>query len=463
MSIASFTKKITQKDGGILHPNKKAAPAEEGDCVNVLLLTHRNSDNTGDQMIEACDVSLITAVMKSLNKNCRINSSGVGMVSFRYLESMDTALLAEAERVIQETDIVIFGGAPVFNYLYQNFYKRTAAMIEIARKYQKPVLFSAIGVEHYDESDSRCQYLKKTLNYDCVKQITTRDDFEMLKKYKVNENLLVEKAADPAVFAGKIFEQFKSEKQQKKIGIFVLRRNGFIDNGVPFTKEESAVLWLDLIHKLEEQGYDYELLTSGYCEDEAFLEWMIRKYGVNINKCVFHMDSPEKLVRKISSYEAVVSCRLHPSIVAFALDVPSVGIVWNSKVRGFYRSIGYEDRIFETKNIQAEEIVLKLEQIISEGVQKSETFLMSIYQTLFYGLASALEIEKKDLTPWSYEKLMEEIPVHIESSAKKQERRTRKKFRRIYKIYNECLDDMEALEKRVKALEEENFRLKGRR
>lgn len=462
MNIKSVIKNITKKDGEIRSSKQKIDSAEE-ECIKILLLTHRNSDNMGDQMIEACNVSLITAVMKNLNKSCQINSSGSGMISSRYLRSKESSLLAEAERAIQETDVIIFGGAPVFNYLYQNFYERTAMIIEIAKKYQKPVLFSAIGVESYDESDPRCQYLKKTLNYDCVKQITTRDEFEILKKYKVNENLLVGNAADPAVFAGKIFEQFRSEKQQKKIGIFILRRNGFIDNGVPFTKEASAELWLDLIRKLEEHGYDCELLTSGYCEDEAFLEWMVRKYGLNINKCVFHMDSPEKLVRKISSYEAVVSCRLHPSIVAFALDVPSVGIVWNPKVRGFYRSIGYEDRIFETKQIRAEEIVLKLEQAISEGVFKSESFLMSIYQTLFYGFIAALNIERKNLTPWSYEKLLEEITVQTESSTKTKERRVRKKFKRIYKIYNECLDEKEVLERKVKALEIENARLKEKR
>ncbi len=33
----------------------------------ILLLTNRDSDNVGDQVIEACDISLISAVMKNLN------------------------------------------------------------------------------------------------------------------------------------------------------------------------------------------------------------------------------------------------------------------------------------------------------------------------------------------------------------------------------------------------------------
>lgn len=463
MNIASVIKNITQKNGGILYRNQKADSAESEDCTNILLLTHRNSDNMGDQMIEACDVSLLSSVMKNLNIKCRINSCGIAVVPNGYLKSKQEDLLAEAERVVQAADIVIFGGAPVFNYLYQNFYERTVILLKIARKFRKPVLFSAIGVESYDEADPRCQYLKQALNYDCVKQITTRDNLEALKKYKSNERLIVGQAADPAVFAGKIYERFKSEKVPKKIGIFVLRRNGFTDNQIPFTKEESAELWMNLIHKLKERGYDYELLTSGYCEDEAFLEWLIVNCNIDAGKCVFQMDSPEKLVAKISSYEAVVSCRLHPSIIAFSLDVPSVGIVWNPKVRGFYRSIGYEDRIFETKGILADDIAGKLEQIIQEGVNKREAFLMSIYQSLFYGIAYAMDTDRKDLAPWTYEKLMEEILVYTEDSSKRQGKRAKRKFRRIYKLYNECLDQKEALQKRVEELENENHRLKEKR
>lgn len=459
MNITSFVKNMTQ-NGGISSHRKKADSAKKEDCVKILLLTHRNSDNMGDQMIEACDVCLLSAVMKNLNKNCRINSCGISVIPNEYLTSRDGAMLEEAERVIREADIVIFGGAPVFNYLYQNFYERTAIIIEIAQKHQKPVLFSAIGIESYDESDQRCQRLKKKLNYNCVKQITTRDNLEALKKYKTNEGLIIGPAADPAVFSGKIFESFRSEKIHNKIGIFILRRNGFTDNQIPFTKEDSAELWINLIRELEKRGYDYELLTSGYCEDEAFLEWMIGKYNIDVKKCVFHMDSPEKLVAKISSYEAVVSCRLHPSIIAFSLDVPSVGIIWNPKVRGFYRSIGYEDRIFEAKGMQAEAIAGKLEQVIREGVKKSEMFLMSIYHSLFYGIAYALEMERKELTAWTFEKLLKEIPAYTEASAKRQGKRAKRKFRRIYKIYNECLDQKEALQKRVEELERENDRLK---
>ena len=39
---------------------------EEDKRFNILLLTNRDSDNTGDQVIEACDISLIKTALYNL-------------------------------------------------------------------------------------------------------------------------------------------------------------------------------------------------------------------------------------------------------------------------------------------------------------------------------------------------------------------------------------------------------------
>lgn len=150
-----------------------------------------------------------------------------------------------SDRLIKKSDLVIFGGAPLFNYAYQIFYERTALTLEIARKYNKPVLFSAIGIEGYDENNEKCQRLKKTLNFECVKQITTRDGIEYLQQYKESPELVIGKVADPAVFSSEIFDNFKQKKNEKKkkIGIFVIRANGFKDNGIDFSRDDAAELW----------------------------------------------------------------------------------------------------------------------------------------------------------------------------------------------------------------------------
>ncbi|MGN0358867.1 MAG: polysaccharide pyruvyl transferase family protein [Blautia sp.] len=434
----------------------KEAGGDKNKKYKILLLTNRDSDNIGDQVIEACDIGIISAVMKNLGiekSDFEIESRAASIVSQRYIATRDPQLLKSARKSIKEADVVVFGGAPMFNFLYQIFYERTAVTLELAKEYNTPVIFSAIGVEGYDDNNAKCQRLKKTLNFDCVKQITTRDDFAALQKYVENKKTVIDKVSDPAVFTSKVFENFRSKKSEKKkkVGIFILRANGFVDNKINFTKEDSAAFWAGLVHNLEKNGYDYELLTSGHFGDEAYLDYLIRNYRIDGKKCVFNMNLPEQLVRRISSYDAVVSCRLHPSIISFSLDVPSLGIVWNSKVEGFYDSIGYSDRVLRVDNISAEAVVKKIGEIIDQGVKKDEEYLVSVYRYLFDGLRKTL-CPDKEAEPFSYEEILNNIPAYQGTSAKDKEEKLKRKFRRTYKTYNEVHEKSRQYQKTIEEL-----------
>ncbi len=421
---------------------------------NILLLTNIDSDNVGDQIIELCDIGLIKTAMRNLgipDDGYVINSRAASIVSKKYMATRDDSLLENARKTISNSDIIVFGGAPIFNFLYQTFYERTAVTLEIAEQYHKPVLFSAIGVEGYSDENPKCQRLKKTLNFDCVRQITTRDDFECLKQYKDSEHLVIDKVSDPAVFSGRIFDKFKAKSvaggAKKKIGIFVLRANGFKDNKIDFSREDSAELWMSLGAELENRGYNYEYLTSGHFGDEAFLDLLVRKYGIAENKCVFGINSPEKLINKISSYDAIVSCRLHPSIIAYSLDVPSVGIIWNNKVTGFYDSMGYHDRTIETKDISPEKIIDKLETAMDQGITKDGDYLATVYRTLFNGFKGVFRPDDTTSKPYTYEELMEMIPEYQGTSAKEMDQKVIRKFRRTYGKYNELFEKNVELKK----------------
>ena len=407
--------------------------------TEILLLTNRDSDNLGDQVIEACDIALITAVMKNLNipsYKYRIRSSEASIINQKYMKTQDEAYLKTALKLIQSADLIVIGGAPMFNYKYQDFYKRTAVTIELAEKYNKPIIFSAIGIETYEEEDKKCQYLKERLNQSPVKQITTRDDFDALQKYIYNPQINIKKVADPAVFSENVFSPFCAKKKKKKtIGIFILRANGFRSNKVDFTYADSIQLWTDLIQKLKAANYDYELITSGHFGDEAFIDYMVREGHVPFGKCVFNMNTPEKMIKKISSYRAVISCRLHPSIISYALKVPSLGVVWNTKVKGFYDNIGYGDRIISTDHIDTDAIVSKIDQIIEDGVHLDSDYQMTVYETLFNGIKNSLFPESTE-EPYTYEQLTQNIEPYAGTSEAELDNKLRRKFRRAYKEYN---------------------------
>lgn len=410
--------------------------------MEILLLTNRDSDNVGDQVIEASDIALIKAAMKNLGispSKYKINSRAAALITQKYIATKDPALLATAENAIQKADLIIFGGAPLFNYMYQTFYERTAIEIEMAQKYNKPVIFSAIGIEHYHEDNKKCQRLKAALNMDCVKQITTRDGFDKLEKFRAREDIVIGKVADPAVFSGKVFENYKLPKNangQKKIGLFVLRANGFKDNKYNFNRNQAAQLWRDLVVELENRGYDYELITSGHFGDEAFIHYLIQNYGIDANKCVFNINLPETLLARLSAYDGVISCRLHPSIISFSLEIPSIGLEWNNKVGKFYENIGYPERVVQVADLNAPHLVDKLEQAMEEGVLKDKDYLLTVYTTLFNGIKHVFRPED-DTIPYTYDELMENLPPFAGTSENEADEKLKRKFRRTYLKYND--------------------------
>ena len=457
-------------------------PIEEPKCdlstdeapktYHILLLTNRDSDNLGDQVIEACDIALIRTIMKNLgltHESYVLESRAAAIVPADYVLKRDPKLLVPAREAIQRSDLIVFGGAPLFNYLYQNFYERTAVTLELAKEYHVPAIFSGIGVEGYDEDNPRCQRLKETLNFDIVKQITTRDGYHLLEQYKENPDLIIGKVSDPAVFTDEVFRPFKSERPTadssgepvpKKIGLFILRANGFIDNKIPFDKFAAAHMWVDLIAELQSRGYDYELLSSGHFGDEAFIDYLIRNYKIDSKKCIFNMNQPEKLIQKISSYDAVISTRLHPSIISFALKVPAIGIVWNQKVSRFYESIGYGNRFIDVRTIDVKDVADRIDQAVSEGVTKDPDYMMTVYTSLFEGIRKALFPENSEVKPYTYDQVIEYLPPYEGTTKGQYNEKLRRKFRRTYKTYGEQGDRLSDLRKQLKEEKEKNEKMK---
>lgn len=428
---------------------------------NVLLLTNRDSDNCGDQLMEACDISLMHTVMKNLGyarEDYELRSRAAAFVSRKCVETHDPELIAKAEEVIRDADVVVFGGAPMFNYTYQIFYERTSMIVDLAQKWNIPVIFSAVGVEQFDESDERARRIKNALNQSCVKMITTRDGMKLLERIKERPDLKIGKVSDPAVFADRIMEKYDRRRSsenlrqmpedemppRKKIGVFVLRADGFVNNGYSFSRYQAAQFWVDLARELEMRGYDYEFLTSGHFGDEAVLDALARDYGIPEGKCLFAMNTPEMLAERVSGFDGIISCRLHPSITAYAFGIPAVGIVWNAKVPGFYEGMGYPSRAINTSGMTAKSVMDALEKAMDEGVEKDPAYMTPIYTMLFDAMKESIGEKEGSLerNAYSYDELIAALEPFEGTSEEEKQRKLIRKFRRTYMNYNKVSEKL---------------------
>lgn len=416
--------------------------------TEVLLITNRDSDNIGDQIIEASVISLIKAVAVNLNidlGSLKIRSRAASVISRKYMSTKDESLLKPLRRVISRADIIVFGGAPLFNYQYQPFYLRTIRTLELAAEYDVPVVFSSIGVEPYSPTDSRSQLLKHALALPVVRQITTRDGIHSLRQYVEDTDVPTALVADPAVFADSVFgieprtHDVSNAPTGRRIGLVVTRAGIFKDNGIRFSEKDQRDFWLGVIAELKARGDDFRIFTTGHFTDEIFLDSLVRHHGVPNKKAVVPINSPEELLEELRTCDGVIAYRLHASITAFALGIPSIGLSWNFKVPEFYRSIGYPDRALSAADWEPATVVAALDSAMSEGVIKGDDTLMSVYRTLFAGLKSVIAPES-DSRAFSISELRDRMPRYEGTSRDQYQEKIRRKLRRSYGYYQERIN-----------------------
>ena len=279
----------------------------------------------------------------------------------------ERCISTQFSRILNDVDYIIFVGGGVIKFKVQILDYVVEEVVKIAQRNGSPILMNAVGVEGFDCCDKRCVKLKESLNSPILKYISTRDDFQTLKhKYlERNNNTLCELVSDPAVWASECYNVQKNLFSDV-IGINVARGEIFYDYGRDFSSEAMVDFYVQLVRIVLCSGYKVELFTNGLDQDNVFLERVVQK----LNDCVLKKRIPSsarELVEIIASYKAVVATRMHAGIIAYSLDVPAVGLVWNEKIKFFWERAGHPQNCVELKDLTAEFVFLTLTKALQNG------------------------------------------------------------------------------------------------
>lgn len=351
--------------------------------IKILLLTYKDCDNVGDQIIEATVRPLIKVVLADLKcENYDLDSKDIEAVSFDQ---------------VSEYHLVIFGGGGIIKYKYQKFYTHVSAVINAAQQCDIPVLLSSVGIEDYDDKDYRCQVLREALNKSCVKQITTRDDIDTLNKYIFNKNVSIAKSADPALYSRYVFQATQKENTST-IGLAVVRDKIFDANGLDWKFNDEIKFWKETIGILEEKGYDYRIFTTGHAGDDLFALKLIKRCKIDSQRYLGPIYTHEKLTDTLTDMSGIIAFRLHAGIVSYSLDVPAINLSWNDKVAMFYEEIGLPERALQFEDWNANLAVERLEEAIINRKEKEKPwdYIYTTYATLFDGISQCLSSSTKD-------------------------------------------------------------------
>lgn len=280
---------------------------------------------------------------------------------------------SEDYELVRTADLIIFGGGGLIKYKQENFHEYVPALLACAEECNIPVYFNSVGVEGYDEGDERCLHLAEALNYDCVKAVTVRDDLETLRQYYLKTDRVITSAAvDTAVFTPQVYGIQKNE-QSHTIGLGIVRHRIFEDYGISeITREFQLDMWKGIIQQLETNGLAWKMFVNGLRSDYEFaleiLEYMGRSSQAEYLLVPRPIESRE-LVATIASFEGIIACRMHANIIAYALGIPSIGLVWNDKMTYWGERIGYPERFLNSTQFEPIRIVQSLMDSMAKGVK----------------------------------------------------------------------------------------------
>ena len=111
---------------------------------------------------------------------------------------------------------------------------------------------------------------------------------------------------------------------------------------------------------------------------------------------------------------------MHLSIISYALDVPSVNLVWNDKIPFFYQNIGYPDRAISIEDWNAEDVLKRLSEMENDSsYTPDKDYLMSLYDFIFSVIRDFIGVSADSFAKYDFEDVKKELinnPVSLQKN-----------------------------------------------
>lgn len=268
---------------------------------------------------------------------------------------------------LEGVDYIVIDGAGLLEYSYNEYHWSLLLISEYAERHGLEVVYNAIGrAGAFDERDFGSTILKRAIRSSAVKYVSARDNVTEVQAC-AGPGHTVKLLADSAFWMKEAYG-IDTGIERKKIGIGLIRGNSLQGYGVEFGSKEWTALFAGIATVLRDRGYEFEFFTNGLPGDVALGKRVLKKLGLPGSYLVDRPVDDTVLVDTINGYEAIITCRMHSSIAAFTMGVPSVILSWNDKVEKLMDIIGYPERAIRQKDFRPEYIVDSMEKAKAEGI-----------------------------------------------------------------------------------------------
>ena len=362
--------------------------------MNILIISYFD-DNFGDMLIRTCFEGLLKVVLKNCNESDYL-------ISCMPLKEID-------EDKIKKSNIVFFAGGGLIGNSYLDFYKYVKEILDLCTNFNIPVYFSSIGINNMDDGSNEINNnLQKLLNSPCIKKIAVRENKDFFEKY--SNKIKISEVCDPAVWVRYVYNIIP--KYNDVVGINVVRGGLFKDNNVDWKFKDEINYLISLKEMLEKENINYVFYTNGSFLDNVALRHIVKKYDIDKNHYKL-INTSKELVEMVSNFKFVCSIRMHSAIISYSFGIPSINIMWNEKIKHFYKNIKREGDMFYIDEINLDKILQKIKN--SKRFVPRKKYMMSLYFYLF-----EIFCKNQNVEMFNFNRITEEL--------------------KSYKINDDCID-----------------------
>ena len=277
-------------------------------------------------------------------------------------------------------DLVMIGGGQLLLDVHLNFPVKLfllSCVLKAMGKSGKVAVFG-VGVSP-SMSAAGTWLLRRTWCNLAPVYVSTRDSASAENLQRILARPLeVRVTPDPGIYSQQTFADFLPQRCRGNIlGICIsspLELNQADMEKQDYGQRISAY-FLELARQASASGYQVHLFTNGAPEDEALKDMLAADLGPGLVLNLPRPTLPAQLVANISRCDSIIAHRLHANIVAYSLDIPSIGLSWDSKVRSFFSLTGRDDFFMQESIPDVAGTLELLQQALRAGAGDEKTCL----------------------------------------------------------------------------------------
>lgn len=268
--------------------------------------------------------------------------------------------------VLRGADAAVIGGGQILSDASPNFPVKLSGLVEELGEHRVPAAFCACGASEF-RGGRGTEAFRRMLTANAVKYTSLRDDRSRERVARLTGRGTPPMAVDPAVHVADAYAtelaSVKRDRYDLAIGVADpgnLRFSSGVELPPP---ARIAAAFARVCRDVVGQGRSVLLFTNGAAEDEQFLDQLIASQGLDRVKGVVRAKAPVRpgeLIASIASARVVIAHRMHASIIAFGLGVPTIGLEWDDKVRSFYELSGRGEWLVPRGPLDAEHLTRRV-------------------------------------------------------------------------------------------------------